>query len=75
MTRHTRPIRLAAALLGTAALVAACATGMGGSKPMGFFISSSNPGKGGRLGGLPGGAEWCGALAAGAGAGNRTWKA
>ena len=75
MTRHTRPIRLAAALLGTAALVAACATGMGGSKPMGFFISSSNPGKGGDLGGLTGADEWCRALAAGAGAGNRTWKA
>ena len=75
MTRHTRSIRLAAALVGTAALVAACATGMGGSKPMGFFISSTNPGKGGDLGGLVGADAWCQAMAASAGQGSRTWRA
>ncbi|SFM06598.1 hypothetical protein [Variovorax sp. OV329] len=75
MTHHTRSIRLAAALVGAAALVAACATGMGGSKPMGFFISSTNPGKGGDLGGLVGADAWCQAMAASAGQGSRTWRA
>ena len=74
--RHAKPIRLVAAALGAAALLAACAGGMGmGAKPMGFFISSSNPGKGGDLGGLTGADTWCQALAASAGAGGRTWRA
>ena len=74
MIRHAKPIRLAAAALCAAGLLAACATGMG-SKPMGFFITSNGPGKGGDLGGLTGADAWCQALAASAGGGGRTWHA
>jgi len=74
MTRSSRPIRLAAAMLGASALLAACATGMG-AKPLSFFITSTNPGKGGDLGGLTGADAWCQALGASAGAGSRTWRA
>lgn len=74
MTRHAKSIRFVATALGAAALLAACATGMG-SKPMGFFISSTGSGKGGDLGGLTGADAWCQALAASAGAGGRTWRA
>jgi hypothetical protein len=42
---------------------------------MTFFISSANPGKGGDLGGLDGADRHCQALAQGAGAGARTWRA
>ena len=61
----------------TAAVVAlaACA-GLSGGKPgMGFFVTSAGPGKGGDLGGLAGADKHCQALAAVAGAGNRTWRA
>jgi hypothetical protein len=43
--------------------------------PMGFFITSAGPGNGGDLGGLEGADAHCQALAAAAGAGNRTWRA
>ncbi len=42
--------------------------------PMGFFITSA-PLDGGNLGGLAGADRHCQALAAAAGAGNRTWRA
>ncbi|HMI97966.1 MAG TPA: hypothetical protein VK479_15765, partial [Micropepsaceae bacterium] len=42
--------------------------------PMSFFIASAVPG-GGNLGGLAGADQICQNLAAGAGAGNRTWHA
>jgi len=42
---------------------------------MSFFITGSNPGKGGDLGGLSGADAYCQALAASAGAGSRTWRA
>ena len=42
---------------------------------MSFFITSANPGQGGNLGGLDGADRHCQALAAAAGAGNRTWRA
>lgn len=67
--------------LGAAALLAACAYSSsrpasgGGSHPMSFFISSTNPGKGGDLGGLAGADRHCQALAAAVGAGGRTWHA
>jgi hypothetical protein len=43
--------------------------------PMGFFVTSAGPGKGGDLGGLAGADRHCQSLAAAAGAGNRTWHA
>src|SRR5512139_2555626 len=43
--------------------------------PMGFFVTSENPGKGGDLGGLAGADAHCQKLAAAAGAGARTWRA
>ena len=60
----------------TAVLVTGCgALGPSGSHPMGFFITSTNPGKGGDLGGLDGADRFCQSLAASAGAGNKTWRA
>jgi hypothetical protein len=44
-------------------------------KTIGFFVTSSGPGNGGNLGGLAGADKHCQALAAKAGAGNRTWRA
>jgi hypothetical protein len=44
-------------------------------QPMGFFVSSVGSGMGGNLGGLAGADKHCQALAAKAGAGNRTWRA
>lgn len=44
-------------------------------QPMGFFVTSSAPGRGGDLGGLAGADAHCQALAAAAGAGGRTWRA
>jgi hypothetical protein len=55
-------------------LVAACAT-QPSSGPMGFFVTSTNPGNGGNLGGLAGADAHCQKLAAAVGAGNRTWRA
>ena len=40
-----------------------------------FFITSTNPGKGGDLGGITGADAHCAALAKAAGAGNRQWRA
>jgi hypothetical protein len=40
-----------------------------------FFITSTNPGKGGDLGGIAGADAHCAALAKAAGAGNRVWRA
>jgi hypothetical protein len=42
---------------------------------MGFFITSTNPGKGADFGGLAGADAHCQRLATAAGAGNRTWRA
>ena len=42
---------------------------------MSFFVSSTGSGMGGNLGGLDGADKHCQALAAKAGAGNRTWRA
>jgi hypothetical protein len=45
------------------------------AQPMGFFVTSVGLGKGANLGGLAGADAHCQALAAAAGAGNRTWHA
>ena len=42
---------------------------------MSFFVTSSNPGKGGDLGGLAGADAHCQSLAAAVGAGGKTWRA
>ena len=44
-------------------------------KDMSFFVTSAGPGKGADLGGLEGADRHCQALAAAAGAGERTWHA
>lgn len=59
-----------------AALLTACSSSpLGGGNPMGFFITSSNPGQGGNLGGLAGADAHCQRLADGVGAGRKTWRA
>lgn len=45
------------------------------NQSMTFFVSSTGSGMGGNLGGLAGADKHCQALAAKAGAGNRTWRA
>ena len=42
---------------------------------MSFFVTSTNSGKGANYGGLAGADQHCQALAAAAGAGNKTWRA
>ena len=42
---------------------------------MSFFVTSTNPGKGGNLGGLAGADAHCQSLAQAAGAGGKTWRA
>ena len=64
------------AAVAAVSLIAGCgAMGSSGTSPMGFFITSANPGKGGDLGGLAGADRFCQSLATSAGAGNKTWHA
>lgn len=51
------------------------ALAQGPAANMSFFVTSSNPGNGGNLGGLAGADAHCEALAAAVGAGGRTWRA
>ncbi len=60
--------------LAAATVLAACATGASSDNPMGFFVTSTNMGKGADLGGLEGADKHCQALAASVGAGG-TWRA
>lgn len=67
-------------LSATVAVLAACgapppAQEAPASSAMGFFVTSGNPGRGADLGGLNGADRYCQALAGGAGAGARTWRA
>jgi hypothetical protein len=55
--------------------VAGCAGMQSGPAGMSFFVTSSNPGKGGDFGGIEGADQFCQSLAQAAGAGNRTWHA
>lgn len=68
-------VPLAGAALAACALVVGCSTMGSGSKPMSFFVTSANPGKGGDLGGLAGADRFCHSLATSAGAGSKTWRA
>lgn len=71
-----RQVRLVAGVL-------AAATTFGGmaalaqqpAENMSFFVTSSNPGNGGDLGGLEGADAHCQSLAEAVGAGNKTWRA
>jgi hypothetical protein len=69
-----RSTTLAAALL---TMLTGCATSQmaPSARDMTFFVTSTNPGQGGNLGGLEGADRHCQSLAAAAGAGNRTWRA
>jgi len=58
----------------SASLLAACTTTTAPDNPMGFFVTSTNMGKGADLGGLEGADKHCQALAASVGAGG-TWRA
>jgi hypothetical protein len=66
-----RPSRILA--IAAVGLLAACATSA--QKQMGFFVTSANPGQGANFGGLAGADRVCQTLAAGVGAGHRTWHA
>ena len=71
-----RLVLSASTALAAAALIVGCgAMGAPGGNPMSFFITSTNPGKGGDLGGLAGADRYCQSLAASVGAGNKTWRA
>ncbi len=77
MTPSFRRISIHFALAGAGlALLAGCAAPpAGGANPMSFFVTSSNPGKGGDLGGLAGADAHCQRLASSVGAGGKTWRA
>jgi hypothetical protein len=63
------------ALFTIAAVAAITAPVAAQGQAMTFFVSSTGSGMGGNLGGLAGADKHCQALAAKAGAGNRTWRA
>jgi hypothetical protein len=72
-----RPIALFAITttsIAAAALLASCVS-TPTKGPLGFFVTSTNPGKGGDLGGLAGADAHCQKLASAVGAGTRTWRA
>ena len=73
MRRHPRCLAIAGAA--AAVVLAGCAATPGDKPGMGFFVTSTNPGQGGNLGGLDGADRHCQNLAAAAGAGNRQWRA
>jgi len=62
------------AVAAAAILATACASWTE-DKSMSFFITSTNPGNGGDLGGLAGADAYCKKLASAAGAGNKNWHA
>ncbi len=68
--RHAVPCLVAT---GATALLVGCTTMFGPS--MGFFVTSTNPGKGADFGGLAGADRHCQQLAEAAGAGRKTWRA
>jgi len=68
-----RPAVPCLAATGAAALLVGCATLFG--PPIGFFVTSVNPGNGADFGGLAGADRHCQQLAEAAGAGRKTWRA
>lgn len=67
--------RYVVAALALVALSAGPALAQGPADNMTFFVTSANPGNGGNLGGLSGADAHCESLAAGVGAGGKTWRA
>lgn len=67
--------RVAFATASIIGVVGCASVQQSGPSGMSFFVTSSNPGKGGALGGLEGADRFCQALADRAGAGQRTWRA
>ena len=63
------------ACAGAVSLLAACGSMSGAKTGTSYFVTSTNPGQGGDLGGLAGADAHCQKLASAAGAGNRTWRA
>ena len=72
---NKRTASLTAVILTIFFLVLSDVGGLAQEEPMGFFITSVGPGDGANLGGLQGADQQCQTLAAGAGAGSRTWRA
>jgi hypothetical protein len=68
--RHIRSVVLSVA---AAAVLASCASL--NQPPLGFFVTSANPGTGADFGGLAGADAYCQTLATSVGAGSRTWRA
>jgi hypothetical protein len=64
-------------ILGAAVFAAVATLGVSAQQAnqMSFFVTSTGPGNGANLGGVAGADKHCQALAAAAGAGNRTWRA
>ncbi len=75
MTNRSNRKWAIAAVVASAAVLAACGTMKSGKTGMSFFVTSAGPGQGANLGGLAGADAQCQKLAAAAGAGNRTWRA
>ena len=73
--RMRLPVLVAFALASVSLSAGLYAQQGGMQKKMGFFVTSSGPGKGADLGGLAGADKICQSLAQAAGAGNRTWHA
>jgi hypothetical protein len=71
--RHTRVARRIAMFAAAGLVLAGCASI--NRPPVGFFVTSANPGQGADLGGLAGADAYCQSLATAAGAGGRTWHA
>lgn len=69
-----KPAYLAAAVA-VATVGAYSALAQEPAENMSFFVTSSNPGNGGDLGGIEGADAYCQSLAEAAGAGGRTWRA
>lgn len=61
--------------LGALALGVGAAFAQAPAPNFSFFVTSTNPGKGGNLGGLEGADAHCQSLAQAVGAGNKTWRA
>ena len=76
MPLSTRALWAACAAGATVAVLSACASSPPrGGNAMSFFITSSNPGQGGNLGGLAGADAQCQRLASSVGAGGKNWRA
>lgn len=69
------PVKFALVAFAAAILGACGAMPYVSQNPMGFFVTSANPGNGADLGGLAGADAYCKQLATAVKAGNRNWRA